>query len=284
MDRNPAPWWIGIFAAVAALLLVLQPAAGRQAEELVGSLLAPVSLQLSGAVASVSGFWNTIQSIGSLQSTVSQQKEEIERLNFELVRMRELELENEDLRKLNGFRYGRPKMELLPVRMLGTDSTGIVNTIIVDKGSEDGLTEDMAVITWQGLAGRVIEVKSNTASVLLLSDVSSSVAAKVQNPDVQGPGSGERPERGRPGDEAHTPAGDRAAGRPGHHRRGGRAAARGAAHRPGGAGAEAEHRDVPGGHPGAGRGYQQAGAAVCRAGLPPKRLTGRLCRPPHHCG
>lgn len=188
MDRNPAPWWIGILAAVAALLLVLQPAAGRQAEELVGSLLAPVALQLSGATASVSGFWNTVQSIGSLQSTASQQKEEIERLNFELVRMRELELENEDLRRLNGFRYGRPKMELLPVRMLGTDSIGIVSTIIVDKGSEDGLTEDMAVITWQGLAGRVIEVKSHTASVLLLSDVSSSVAAKVQNPESRARG------------------------------------------------------------------------------------------------
>ena len=129
----------------------------------------------------VSGVFSTVGGIGSLRQTVQEQTEELERLNFELVRMRDLERENDDLRNLLGFKRTQPNLQLLPVRMLGSDATGLVDTVSIDKGSNDGIKEDMGVITWRGLAGRVIEVRPTSASVLLITDVSSSIAGHVQD-------------------------------------------------------------------------------------------------------
>ncbi|MHB0868598.1 MAG: rod shape-determining protein MreC [Chloroflexota bacterium] len=182
MDRKPIPWWASALAAVAALFLVFQPASASRIEDLGSQLLAPLSFYISGFANSISEFGETIGSIGILRSSAAQQREEIDRLNFEMVRMRELEQENEDLRRMLGFKQSNPKLQLLPVRQLGTDATGILNTIIIDKGSNDGIREDTAIITWRGLVGRVIRAEPTTAFVLLVTDISSSVAARVQDP------------------------------------------------------------------------------------------------------
>jgi len=164
------------------LLLVFQPSSTRRVEDLGSQVFAPFSFYASGFMGSITEVWQTIQSIGTLHDTVQRQADEIDRLNSELVRMRELELENEDLRHLLGFKQSHPDLHLLPVRILGTDPTGIVNAVVIDKGSNDGIREDMAIITWRGLAGRVVRVNPTSASVLLVTDVSSSVAARVQDP------------------------------------------------------------------------------------------------------
>lgn len=188
MERNPAPWWVSALAVVAALVVIFQPSAGRKVEELGSQIFAPFSFHASGFADSVFEVWRTIESIGTLRRTAQQQEEEIDRLRFELVRMQELELENDDLRRLLDFKRTRPNLRLMPVRVIGMDPSGIVKAVIIDKGSNDGIQEDMAVITWRGLAGRVIDVKPTSASVLLIADVNSSIAARVQELDSRASG------------------------------------------------------------------------------------------------
>ncbi len=64
------------------------------------------------------------------------------------------------------------------------------NTIVINKGSDDGITTDMAVITSKGLLGKVGEVTSNTAKVKLLStengDVNVSVRVELKNGTTDG--------------------------------------------------------------------------------------------------
>ncbi|MGI5835880.1 MAG: rod shape-determining protein MreC [Chloroflexota bacterium] len=182
MDRKPVPWWIGAIVALIALILILQPSLAKQVENYSNQLFAPVASAANGVSNSISDFWRTITSIGILHQTVQRQQEEIDRLNFELIRMNELEQENEDLRRLLEFKRTRPDLKLLPVRVLGTDATGMVDTIVIDKGANDGIEEDMAVITWRGLVGRVIQVTPVTSYVLLITDVNSSIAVRVQDP------------------------------------------------------------------------------------------------------
>lgn len=188
MDRKPVPLWVSAFAAVVALFIILQPSVADHVEDFGNQLFAPVSSVINDVGDSLSDFWSTITSIGILHQTVQRQREEIDRLNFELIRMKELELENEDLRNLLEFKRTRPDLKLLPVRVLGTDATGIVSTIVIDKGSNDGIKEDMAVITWRGLVGRVIRVTPVTSFVLLVTDVSSSIAVRVQDPESRASG------------------------------------------------------------------------------------------------
>ncbi|HEX9014759.1 MAG TPA: rod shape-determining protein MreC [Chloroflexota bacterium] len=183
MDRT-VPVWFSALAAAIVIIVVFQSGAAATVQSVGSQILAPLAFYASGTSDSVSSVFSTVGSIGNLRQTVQDQSAEIERLNFELVRMRDLERENQDLRNLLGFKRTQPGLQLLPVRMLGWDATGVVNTITVDKGSRDGVVDDMGVITWRGLAGRVIDVRPTTASVLLVTDVSSSIAARVQgSPD-----------------------------------------------------------------------------------------------------
>ncbi len=181
MDRS-VPLWVGSLIAAIAILAAFQPGASAFVQHLGGQALAPIAFFASAAQETASGAFSAVAGIGSLRQTVQEQAEEIERLNFELVRMRDLQRENEDLRNLLEFKKTQPGLQLLPVRMLGSDATGIVDAITIDKGSRDGVAEEMGVITWRGLAGKVIDVRPTSASVLLVTDVSSSIAGHIQDP------------------------------------------------------------------------------------------------------
>lgn len=64
------------------------------------------------------------------------------------------------------------------------------NTIVINKGSRDGLAVDMAVITSKGLLGKVSEVSENSAKVKLLStengDVNVSVRVELKEGTTDG--------------------------------------------------------------------------------------------------
>ena len=54
------------------------------------------------------------------------------------------------------------------------------NTITVNKGAKDGIKEDMAVITYEGLLGKVSDVYENTCKVKLLSTENKDVSVAIQ--------------------------------------------------------------------------------------------------------
>jgi rod shape-determining protein MreC len=58
--------------------------------------------------------------------------------------------------------------------------------IFIDKGTDAGLTSDLAVITPAGVVGKTIAVFSHTAQVLLITDPASGVAGTLERSRVQG--------------------------------------------------------------------------------------------------
>ncbi len=58
----------------------------------------------------------------------------------------------------------------------------------MDGGSEQGLREDLPVLTWRGLVGRVVEVEPASARVLLLTDANSSISGRIQDPESRATG------------------------------------------------------------------------------------------------
>jgi rod shape-determining protein MreC len=57
---------------------------------------------------------------------------------------------------------------------------------LVNKGEKDGAAKDMAVVTSEGVVGRVIEVSLHTAKVLLITDPNSGMDVIVQRSRTQG--------------------------------------------------------------------------------------------------
>ena len=64
--------------------------------------------------------------------------------------------------------------------MIARDPDRTLNTILIDIGQSDGVTDRMPVVTADGLVGRILEVHAWTAIVQLLLDRNCRVSAIVQ--------------------------------------------------------------------------------------------------------
>jgi rod shape-determining protein MreC len=112
-------------------------------------------------------------------------KEEIDRLTIENAVTNELLLENERLREALNFKnFNLPSS--VAVQVIGKELSPASSTITVNKGSDDGIRKDMAVITPAGVAGKVQAVLANTSKVILLTDPGSTLAVRVQRNREEG--------------------------------------------------------------------------------------------------
>ncbi len=111
--------------------------------------------------------------------------DENRRLRAELYELTEIRLANERLRRLLEF---KEEMDLpaLPAQLIAADASSWFRTVVIDKGSSDGVREGMPVVVAEGAVGRVITVAAGQSRVLLVTDASSAVAALVQRNRTRG--------------------------------------------------------------------------------------------------
>jgi rod shape-determining protein MreC len=105
--------------------------------------------------------------------------------------LRDLEAENSKLRSALEYRK-RSIFKLLPARVISRDASAWWSTLRINRGFEDGVEADQPVLTDVGLVGKTTTVSKNEAIVLLISDESCKVAAKVEGSNERGILSGRR--------------------------------------------------------------------------------------------
>lgn len=111
--------------------------------------------------------------------------EENRQLKNELDRFAEIKLANDRLRKLLDFKE-EIQLPTLPAQVISEDASSWFRTVVIDKGSDDGLAEGMPVVVAEGVVGRTIRVAPHQSTVLLVTDASSAVASLVQNTRTRG--------------------------------------------------------------------------------------------------
>lgn len=99
--------------------------------------------------------------------------------------LKEQARENQHLRELLTFKQRLP-FRMIPAEIIGRDPTSWFKSIIIDKGSTDGVSQGAGVITPEGVVGRIIKVAPSSAHVLLLIDVNSNIDAVVQRSRARG--------------------------------------------------------------------------------------------------
>jgi rod shape-determining protein MreC len=92
---------------------------------------------------------------------------------------------NKRLQKLLNFRKEIDE-PTLSAQIIGKDSTNWCRSILLDRGSIDGVAVNMPIVTYSGIVGRVQEVTNHTAKVLLINDINSSVAVLIQRNRAEG--------------------------------------------------------------------------------------------------
>jgi rod shape-determining protein MreC len=93
--------------------------------------------------------------------------------------------ETERLRNLLQFKSQLP-FQTVAAEVIGSSPGENSNAIFIDKGWDSGLASDLAVITPEGVVGKILAIYPHSAQVLLLTDPSSGVGVTLSQTRVQG--------------------------------------------------------------------------------------------------
>jgi rod shape-determining protein MreC len=112
-------------------------------------------------------------------------REEIDRLKIENSIANELLLENDRLREALNFKKLQPQSSIM-VQVIGKVLSPASSTITINKGSDNGIRKDMAVITAEGVVGKIQTVLPGTSKVILLTDPACTLAVRVERNREEG--------------------------------------------------------------------------------------------------
>ena len=156
------------------------------AQRLVRDLLHPIT-EVAGAIVSpFSDAWNAVFDYDDLEAQNRLLTERIQQLEGNELAVEAERAEFDRLRAATGVDV-RPDL----VRVTATVVRGGVgnfddDVITIDRGSQDGVRNGMAVITNAGLVGRVERVDATTSAVLLLTDTDLIVGVRLADTDEVG--------------------------------------------------------------------------------------------------
>jgi rod shape-determining protein MreC len=132
------------------------------------------------------GLWNNYFYLRGVRQENRELKQKIEQLELEQVRLNEDAEQAHRLQALLGFKE-QFIAKTVAAQVIGSSGSEQSRSIYIDKGGRDGIKPDMAVITADGVVGKVLRgVQSHVASVLLIDDQTSGVGAILEKSRLQG--------------------------------------------------------------------------------------------------
>lgn len=165
--------------ALVALGRVESPWAGKLRAGLLDAI-APVAHALSLPGRAVSDWFASVKDTAQLQRQNADLKAEIESLKLRLTALDELARENAEFRKLLGIQI-HDEGRHIAARVIADPGGPYVRTVLVRAGLREGVRKGRAVITAQGLVGRISEVGEYTSRVMLITDLNARTAVIIGN-------------------------------------------------------------------------------------------------------
>ena len=155
------------------------PAAGKAAM----AFLSPFQKGFSSLGGGVSDLKDSVEEMENLQTEVVQLRAEVEQLRAQNLNASEAISENQRLRSLLGYKQSATQFDVVAASIIGRESATWSSVVMINRGTLDGVADNMAVITEMGLVGHVVEAGLNTSKVQLILDPRSSVGTLIQRPE-----------------------------------------------------------------------------------------------------
>ncbi len=137
-----------------------------------------VQSPVTTVTSSIANYFYSISNLRTAQDENGELKKQVQQQAVEIKQKEELAAENARLRALLNLKE-QSKYDVLIARIIGRDPSVWFDSSIVNRGSLDGVTLYMPVITDGGLVGRVTAVSPLTSQVDLITRSTSGVGAVV---------------------------------------------------------------------------------------------------------
>lgn len=149
----------------------------------VNRVVAAVVSPFAAAGSAASGWIDDTESAMTSAQTLQQENEtlktEINELRYANLAMAEIYAENQRLRAMLNYKNAHPEAQLVVARVLGRAPGELRDTMLIDKGTDDGVRQDMAVTTVEGLVGLVEEASPTSARVTLVTSARCNVGGRI---------------------------------------------------------------------------------------------------------
>jgi len=149
------------------------------------SLVTPFERAIHGSGEGLNGLWSEYVDLRHVKDKNKDLQQTIDRLRLEQAELREDALQGQRLQAMVKFRQNYV-YQTTPAQVIGTSGSTQSHVIYIDKGALDGLAQDMAVITGDGIVGKVRDVFPHTAQVLVINDQTSGAGVILETTRIRG--------------------------------------------------------------------------------------------------
>lgn len=182
--RGIAIWFVLIVVLTA--VFIIPSAVSDYSSTLIRTISRPVSKPLVSFGLKTHDFFSMIWEIGSLRKENQQLANNLVELKVDQEKMIEITKENENLKTQLNYKNDHLEMKMVLADVIGLDPTNYFGTIMIDKGSGDGVQIGQAVISLGVLVGKIDQVSTTTSRVLLVTSKDSIVQVMLQNSRTAG--------------------------------------------------------------------------------------------------
>lgn len=133
----------------------------------------------------IAGVWGQYVALQGVEEENRHLRRELDLLKEQNAQLRESAAATERLAALLEFKQ-QALPTLVAAQVIGRDTGNWYKTIILNKGTSDGLQSDQGVITPAGVVGRIVKVTSSTSVVLLLTDPNNAIPGLIQRTRDEG--------------------------------------------------------------------------------------------------
>ncbi len=153
--------------------------------EWVAAVVSPPQRLVAGGFSTVRNIWDSYIDLRGARKENLALVEELGRQRVAAQELRTQILEMQRVQSLVAYRESSAST-LLVARVIGSGASDQSRVIFLNKGKEDGVRSNMAVITPDGIVGKVQRVFQGSAQVLLITDEDSGVGALFEATRVHG--------------------------------------------------------------------------------------------------
>ncbi|HXT73577.1 MAG TPA: rod shape-determining protein MreC [Candidatus Angelobacter sp.] len=134
----------------------------------------------------IDGAWFGYIDLRHARAENRQLADEVGRLRLQNQELQSQAAEAGRLAKLLGFQQANANVPMLAADVIGASADSNSQTVFINRGERDGVRRNMAVVTPDGVVGKIFEAFPHTAQVLLITDRESGVGALLANTRTHG--------------------------------------------------------------------------------------------------